>query len=119
MDILYVTPTAAFVILSLVAAGGLLMLGILLARLPIPSLLGALHGLGGLIGVAALYVAFSRTGFVDKALWPLGFLTAALVGGVVLFKLLFKQARPLVFVLGHGGLAATGLYLLYTLIWAA
>jgi hypothetical protein len=116
MDISYVTSTTAFAILSPVAAGGVLMLWILLAGARIPSLLGALHGLGGLIGLAVLYVAFSKTGFVAKSLWPLGLLTAALIGGVVLFKLVFRQSRPLLFVLGHGGLAAAGLYLLYALI---
>jgi hypothetical protein len=33
-----------------------------------------------------------------------------------LFKVIFKESRPLIFVVGHGGLAGVGLYLLYQVV---
>lgn len=112
MNLPYSTPTIAFGILALVAAGGVLMLAIAASGHKIPKPLGILHGLGALFGVALVWGGLG----LDKGFWAGAVLTAALIGGAVLFKVIFKGKRPLVFVIGHGALAGVGLYLLYNAI---
>jgi hypothetical protein len=112
MNLPFAMPTISFGLLSLVAAGGLLMLAIVVSGNKIPKFLGILHGLGGLAGVGLLWAALG----VEKGLVPGAVLTAAMIGGIVFFKAIFRKSRPLMFVVGHGALAGTGLYLLYQVI---
>lgn len=112
MNLPYSMPTIAFGLLALIAAGGLLMLGIVLSGNRIPKFLGVLHGLGGVVGVGLVWAALG----VEKGLIPGAVLTAAMIGGIVFFKAIFKESRPLIFVVGHGALAGVGLYLLYRVI---
>jgi hypothetical protein len=112
MNLPYSMPTIAFGLLTLIAAGGLLMLAIVASGNKIPKFLGILHGLGGVVGVGLVWAAL---GF-EKGLVPGAVLTAAMIGGILFFKAIFKESRPLFFVIGHGALAGAGLYLLYQVV---
>ena len=112
MNLPIAMPTIAFGLLSLIAAGGLLMLVIVVSGNKIPKFLGILHGLGGVVGVGLLWAALG----VEKGLVPGAVLTAAMFGGILFFKAIFRTSRPLIFVIGHGALAGAGLYLLYQVV---
>ena len=112
MNLPFAMPTISFGLLTLVAAGGLLMLIILLSRNKIPKILGIVHGLGGVAGVTLLWAALGA----KDGLLPGAVLTAAMFGGILFFKGIFRVSRPLILVIGHGGLAGVGLYLLYQVI---
>lgn len=107
-----VTAMNAMIVLTLTAAGGLMMVVLILSGKRIPGILGIGHGLGGLIGVALVWASL---GF-NAGVWSGGVLTAALVGGLVFFRFMFRKKPPFFIVMGHGLIAAVGIYLLYTAI---
>lgn len=104
----------AFVLLAAIASGGLLMLGMILVKRPIPAFLGPAHGLGGLVGLAVLFAAnLQNDAAPERAWWALGVFLAGFIGGLLFFRVLFKNRTPLLLVAGHGSLAVLGLWLLY------
>ncbi|HBO3207955.1 hypothetical protein RBK60_19035 [Pseudomonas aeruginosa] len=72
-------------------------------------------GLGG--GVVALgyvlYSAGSDASIPQAAFWALAVLAAAFLGGALLFGVLFRQGKPRWAMVAHGGLALTGLVVLF------
>jgi len=107
----------AFLLFAAIAAGGLTMGAIIAFGKSPPSFMGVGHGLGGLAACATLFVANLQGGDAtpDMAWWALIVFTSGLIGGLLLFRVLFKGATPLFLVAGHGSIAALGLYLLYPL----
>lgn len=104
----------AFLFFAAIASGGLLMAGMIVGKMKIPSFVGPAHGLGGLAAVALLFAAnLLGEGTPDRAWWALVVFTAGLVGGLLFFRVLFRNAAPLYLVAGHGSAAALGLWLLY------
>lgn len=105
----------SFLFFAAIAAGGLLMAGLILAKVKVPALLPPAHGLGGLAAVALLFYANLQLGDAapDRAWWALAVFAAGLVGGLLFFRVLFKQSAPLFLIAGHGSVAALGLFLLY------
>lgn len=109
----------SFLFFGAIAAGGILMTVMILGKVKIPSFLGPAHGLGGLAAIALLfYVNLQGDATPDRAWWALGVFTAGFVGGVLFFRVLFKNAAPLFLVLGHGSVAVLGLWLLYPVAFA-
>lgn len=110
----------AFVFFVAVAAGGLLMGGLMAARIQVPRGLGPLHGIGGLSGVALLLAAnLHHTAVTERAWWALGVFAAGLCGGLLFFVFLFPKRTPLPLVAVHGSVAVAGLYLLYRVAFPA
>lgn len=106
----------AFLLFAAIAGGGLLMAGMIIGKFRIPAFLGPAHGLGGLAATALLFAAnLQGEATPERAWWALGVFAAGLVGGLLFFRVLFKNAAPLFLVAGHGSLAGIGLYLLYPL----
>lgn len=109
----------SFVLFCAIAAGGLTMAGMIAAGMRVPPFMGMGHGLGALASLGVLLVACLRGGDAtpDRAWWALAVLLAGLVGGLVLFKVLFVNRTPLALVAVHGSVAALGLYLLYGVVF--
>lgn len=104
----------AFLFFAAIAAGGLLMVGMIFAKIQIPSFLGPVHGLGGLAAVAfLLYACLQGDATPERAWWALGVFTAGLMGGLLFFRVLFPKSAPLLLIGGHGSVAALGLFLLF------
>ncbi|MES2682033.1 MAG: hypothetical protein V4650_00800 [Pseudomonadota bacterium] len=105
----------AFLLFAAVAAGGLLMALMLAMKARIPALIATGHGLAGLASVALLFVANLRGGETTPALawWALGVFTGGLIGGLLLFRVLFKDRATLGLAAVHGSVGGLGLYLLY------
>lgn len=104
----------AFVLFAAAAAGGLLMVGMIIAKIQIPSFLGPVHGLTALGALATLLVAnLQGEATLERAWWALGVFAAGLIGGVLFFRVLFPRSAPLFLIAGHGSLAALGLFLLF------
>ncbi|WP_420467714.1 hypothetical protein [Panacagrimonas sp.] len=109
------TLQIAFLTLAAVAAGGVLMTALIVASKPIPAFLGPAHGLAALAAVGVLFAVNLSLGDTTPVLawWALGVFVAGLVGGLLLFRVLFKDKAPLALALAHGSVGALGLYLLY------
>lgn len=105
----------AFLFFAAIAAGGVLMAAMILFKAKIPSFFPTAHGIGGLAALALLFFANLRLGdeTPDTAWWALGAFTAGLIGGLLFFRVLFKQSAPVWLIAGHGSVAGVGLYLLY------
>jgi hypothetical protein len=104
----------AFVLFAAIAAGGLGMALMIAAKVRLPSFFGPAHGLGGLGALAVLFIAnLQGEATPTLAWWALGVFTAGLVGGLMLFRVLFPKNTPLLLIAGHGSVAALGLFLLY------
>lgn len=104
----------AFILFAAIAAGGLTMAGMIVAKMSIPSFMGAGHGLGGLAALGVLFAANLKGGDATPALawWALVVFLGGLIGGLLFFRVLFKNA-PLGLVAAHGSVGAVGLFLLY------
>ena len=91
------------------------MAAMILFKARVPSFFAPAHGIGALAAIALLFIANLRLGDATpaNAWWALGVLTAGLIGGLLFFRVLFKQSAPLWLIAGHGSVAAVGLYLLY------
>ncbi len=107
--------TIIFWYFSALAAGGLTLAGVRSLGVSLPSWVGAAHGLGGLLGVGGLFIAnlLHADSIEMRMWWALVVVLAGLLGGLLLFRVLFPRAAPLWLMLGHGSVAAVGLYLLY------
>lgn len=107
-------PKVAFCLFAAVAAGGILMTALIIARVRIPAFLGPAHGLGGLAALLFLFGTNLHGGDATPALawWALGVFFAGFVGGLLLFRVLFKDRAPLPLAALHGSIGAVGLYLL-------
>lgn len=105
----------AFLLFAAIAAGGVLMALLILAKIKIPSFIPPAHGLGGLAALAFLFWVNLQGGDAtpERAWWALVVFTGGFVGGLLFFRVLFKQSAPLFLVAGHGSVAALGLWLLY------
>lgn len=109
----------AFLFFAAIAAGGLGLAGMIVAKMKIPAFFGPAHGLGGLAATALLFVAnLLGDATPDRAWWALVVFTAGLVGGLLFFRVLFKNAAPLYLIAGHGSVAVLGLWLLYPVAFA-
>ncbi|MEH3148759.1 MAG: hypothetical protein PGN34_26330 [Methylobacterium frigidaeris] len=103
----------AFCLLAGGAAGGVILALPPRLRLRLPRGSGTIHGLVGLTGLAVLFFANLRMGGgAPAAWWALGLTTSALVGGLILFRTLFRGRKPLPLVGLHAALAVVGLWLL-------
>lgn len=105
----------AFLMFSAIAAGGLGMAVMIALGLRVPAFMGTAHGLGALASMAVLFVACLRgeASTPELAWWALVVFLGGLVGGLLLFRVLFVRKTPLALVAVHGSVAALGLYLLY------
>ena len=105
----------AFFFFAAIAAGGVLMALLIVFKVKLPSYFSPAHGIGGLAALALLFFANLRLGDAtpESAWWALGVFTAGLIGGLLFFRVLFKQSAPLWLIAGHGSLGIVGLYLLY------
>ena len=109
----------AAVLLSLAALGGITMVVIRLKGAPLPpTALAIAHGGIAACGVMALAYAAYDPGIPQLAQIALGIFVLAAIGGLTLFLLFHRRARPLPIplMLGHGIIALSGLaLLLYTI----
>lgn len=105
----------AFIVFAAIAAGGLLMAAMIAVKARIPAFMSAGHGLGALGALALLFVANLQGGEATPALawWALIVFLAGFTGGMLLFRVLFKNKAPLPLALVHGSIGTLGLYLLY------
>ncbi|WP_428313326.1 hypothetical protein [Hydrocarboniphaga sp.] len=105
----------AFLLFAAVAAGGVLLSLLVGLRLRFPAWLGSAHGLAGLGALAFLFATNLLGGAetTPRAWWALGVFTSGFFGGLLLFRVIFKQRATLPLALMHGSLGALGLYLLY------
>ncbi|AXQ31089.1 hypothetical protein D0B54_21470 [Solimonas sp. K1W22B-7] len=103
---------AAFVA---VASGGLLLASLIALKKRIPAFLATAHGLGGLAALALLFTAALRGQEATPALtwWALVVLLSGFVGGMLLFRVVFRHRATLPLAALHGGIGAVGIYLLY------
>lgn len=109
----------AFLFLAAIAAGGLTIAALIVAKVKLPAFFGPAHGLGGLAAVGLLFAAnLLGDATPDRAWWALVVFTGGLVGGLLFFRVLFKNAAPLYLIAGHGSVAVLGLWLLYPVAFA-
>lgn len=103
------------------AAGGLSMAALIAARISVPSRLASGHGLAALAALALLFAANLHGGTQTPPLawWALGVLLAGLIGGLLLFRVLYVGRTPLALVAVHGSVGLLGLYLLYGAAYGA
>jgi hypothetical protein len=104
----------AFIFLTAIALGGIGMATMILFKVKFPAFFGPAHGLGGLAAVATLFAAnLTAAATPERAWWALIVFSAGLVGGLLIFRVLFKNSAPLFLIAGHGSIAWLGLWLLY------
>ncbi|WP_273454180.1 hypothetical protein [Nevskia ramosa] len=105
----------AFYFFAAIAAGGIGMAAMIAFGIRIPSFLGPAHGLGGLAALATLFTSNLKGGDATPTLawWALVVFLGGFIGGMLLFRVLFKGRTPLAMVAVHGSAGALGLYLLY------
>ena len=98
-----------------VAAGGLLMTALIATKARIPSLLSDGHGLAGLAALIGLFSVnlYGRGATSATAWWSLGVFLGGFVGGLLLFRVVFKGRATLPLVAVHASVGAVGLYLLF------
>src|SRR5688572_18584459 len=109
------TYKLAAVLLCLAALGGIILAIIRLRGAPQPpASLAMVHGLVAATGLGLLIYSVLVVGAVAQVKIALAVLVAAALGGSTLFLGFHRRNRPLpiVLVLGHGAIAATGLVLL-------
>jgi hypothetical protein len=108
-------PQIAFVLFAAVASGGVLMTGLIVFRVRLPGFLGPAHGLAGLAALVFLFGINLHGGDATPSTqwWALGVFFAGFVGGLLLFRVLFKEKAPLPLAALHGSIGAVGLWLLY------
>lgn len=112
-----------FVYFSSVASAGLGLGCMRAAKLRLPSWLGTVHGLAGLLGVGGFFVInllqSDAGSFDNRAWWALVAFSTGLFGGLIFFRVLFRQQFSSLAVAAHGAMAALGLYLLYPVSFPA
>jgi len=105
----------AAIVLGLAALGGLTLATIRLRGAPWPPMWMAVgHGVVAAAGVGILIYAAVSAGIPGLAQVALAILIVAALGGATLFLGFHMRAKPLpiLFVIGHGLIAATGYLLL-------
>jgi hypothetical protein len=109
------TNNLVFWLFVAVACGGVLMALLVALRVRFPSFVGVAHGLGGLAALGLLIVANVRGQEATPPLawWSFGVLLSGFFGGLLLFRVLFRDRIRLPLVAAHASVSATGLYLLY------
>jgi len=106
----------AFYFFALVAMGGLGIAALIGAGVRFPGFLPIGHGAAGFAALIVLLFAAARTPEAPPgAWWALAVFAAGFLGGVLLFRLMFRKNPPPLLIAGHGLVAGVGLYLL----WAA
>lgn len=105
----------AFLLFAAIAAGGVMIAGLVAAKVRFPAFLGMGHGLGALAALGfLLYVNLSAGAATPpRAWWAFAVFAAGFSGGVLLFRVLFKNNATLPLALMHGSAGAIGLFLLY------
>jgi hypothetical protein len=105
----------AFWLFAAIACGGLLLASLLALRVRFPRFMGTAHGIGGLLALAVLFAANLRgeEATPAQAWWALVVLLGGFVGGMALFRIIFRDKATLPLVAVHASVAAAGLYLLY------
>ena len=98
-----------------VAGGGLLMAALIAAKARIPRLLSDGHGLAGLAALGFLFAVnlHGRESTPATAWWSLGVFLGGFVGGLLLFRVIFRNRASLPLVGLHASVGVAGLYLLY------
>lgn len=111
----------AFYFFAAIAAGGLSIAAMFAIGIKVPSFVGPGHGLGGLAALATLFYANLKGGDAtpDLAWWALVVFLGGFIGGILLFRVLFKGAAPMALVAVHGSVGSLGLYLLYSAAFSA
>jgi len=109
-------PQLVFLLFVAVAAGGLLMTSLIALKRPVPSLLSTGHGLAGLTAVVLLFAVnlHGRAQTSATSWWSLGILLSGMIGGLLLFRVIFKHRAPLPLVAVHASIGIVGIYLLYS-----
>jgi peptidoglycan/LPS O-acetylase OafA/YrhL len=104
----------AFVTLAAGASGGLLFL-LMLTQIRYPRWFGPAHGMLGLVGLTLMGLALFGQGAAlsERAIWGFATIAAALLGGGTFFRFIYRDRRPLFWVVMHGALALAGLVLLF------
>jgi len=106
---------SAIIVLGLAALGGLTMAAIRLGGKPLPPTWMALgHGAVAVVGVGLLTDVWVTSGMPWLAQVAFGVFVLAALGGLVMFLGFHLRARPLpvLFVFGHGIIAASAYVLL-------
>jgi hypothetical protein len=98
----------------LVGSGGILMALSKVIRVRLPSWLRIVHGLAGLVGLVALFMVNYHAASTPIVAWlAWGLLTGGLLGGLVLFGILYRGKAPAWAILVHGSAGIAGMALLY------
>jgi len=105
----------SFVFFAAVASGGVLMSILIAAKARIPKLISYGHGLAGLAALVFLFSVNLRGQDSTPVLawWALGIFLAGFTGGLLLFRVIFKDRATLPLAAVHGSAGALGLYLLF------
>lgn len=105
----------SFVLFALVASGGVLLTGLVASGVRFPSFIGTAHGVFALVSLCVLFAADLRGEQSTPVLawWALVVFVSGFVGGMVLFRIIFRNRATLPLALMHGSLGAVGLFLLY------
>lgn len=111
----------AFWLFAAVASGGLLMTLAIALKVSFPRGIGAIHGLAGLGAMCVLFAANLRgeAATPEAAWWALGVFTGGFVGGVSLFRVIFRDRATLPLIALHASAGSAGLYLLYLAAFSA
>lgn len=106
---------AMFWVFLAVAAGGSLMALMIATGRAIPRTISMGHGLFALTAVGALFAVnlWGEAQTPDLAWWAFAAFATGLTGGLLFFRVLFKEKAPLWLALGHGSVGVVGLVLLY------
>lgn len=104
----------AFILLIAGAAGGAALTLLAIFRLGFPRWFGMAHGLLNFSGIVVLFTSNLTEGDVVASArwWAFAILTAALCGGVLFFRVFFRDRIPVAAAVLHGALALGGLYIL-------
>jgi hypothetical protein len=97
-----------------VGSGGVLLALRKVIGFNLPGWLRIVHGLAGLAGLVALFEVNHHATPTSILAWlAWGLLTGGLIGGFVLFGIVFRGKAPTWAILAHGGAGVAGMALLY------
>ena len=105
----------AFYLFAAIAAGGLFITALVAFKVNFPSFIGTAHGLGGLAALGVLFYADLKGEHSTPPLawWALIVFLGGFIGGMTLFRIIFRNRATVPLALTHGSAGALGLYLLY------